>query len=552
MANTGNLQSPLDMLYQWEKQQPNKIFIHQPLDGGVRTFTWQAFGEEVRRLAAAIKDMNLPPKSTIALISKNCAHWFITDLAIMMSGHTSVPIYPNLGSETLNYILDHSESKLLFVGKLDDWDKMKGGVPAGLPMVSFPWYGPKGAAYTTWEDFTKGCEPITENVTRNLDDIMSIIYTSGTTGKPKGVVHKFRALSFAIHNALTAIDLPNDSRFFSYLPLCHIAERMLVEMGSLYTGSTVYFAESLATFAKNLQDASPTIFLGVPRIWTKFQMKILEKMPQSRLNLLLAIPILNNFIRRKIKASLGLSKTVYPISGAAPISSALLEWYKKLGINIQEAYGMTENCAYSHYTRKGKIKIGSVGQAMPKADVKLGDDGEILVKSEANMVGYYKEPAKTAAAFLNGYLRTGDQGKIDKQGYLRITGRVKDIFKTEKGKYVAPNPIEKKLSKNTYLEQICVVGTNLPQPIAMVVLSEEARGMDRMEVVESLETLLKEVNPLLDKHEKLKKIVVLKEPWTVENGCLTPTLKVKRNPLEAKYQNKYAHWYKYDSTVVWI
>ena len=508
-------------------------------------------------MASALKAMNLPPESKIALISKNCAHWLIADLAIMMAGFTSVPLYPNIGADTVNYILKHSGSKVLFVGKLDDWDGSKAGVPDDVTCIAFPEYGPDEPSYLQWNDLTAANEPMSGNRKPDPNEMFTIIYTSGTTGKPKGVMHRYHAIAFAASDALQLIDVNPTAngnyggRFFSYLPLSHIAERLLVEMGSLYTGSEVFFAESLETFPKNLREASPTVFLGVPRIWTKFQMGVLQKMPQKKLNLLLAIPFISSMVKKKIRTQIGLNDAHHCFTGAAPTPPALITWWKKLGVEIQEVYGMTENCAYSHYTRKGKVKLGSTGQAMPNADVKISDIGEILVKSDASMIGYYKQPELTEAAFKDSYLRTGDKGVIDANGYLTITGRVKDIFKTEKGKYVAPVPIELKLSENTNVEQVCVVGVNLPQPMALVVLSQEARAKDKDEVEESLMETLKNLNPQLDKHEKLKKAVVVSDDWTVENELLTPTLKIKRGPVEDKYSPNYTRWYNEGSTVVW-
>ncbi len=549
MASPQPAKTLLSQLYKWTKTQGDAVFMHQPFDGKWNTYTWNQFDDQVRRMASALHALNLPPKSKIGIISKNCAHWLMSDLAIMMSGHISVPLYPNINAETMNYVLTHSEAKALFVGKLDDWAGMKSGLPEDLYCISYPMY--EEAGYNKWNDLISKHEPMQGEVDRDLSDTMTIIYTSGTTGKPKGVEHTFESIGFAIANALTVISVPPNSRFFSYLPLSHIAERMLVEMGSMFNGSQIYFAESLATFADNLRTASPTIFLGVPRIWTKFQMGILAKQPQEKLDKLIRIPLLGNFVKRKIRKALGLNDAVHCFTGAAPTPRSLMEWFKKLGITIQEVYGMTENSAYSHYTRKDNIKYGSTGQPMPQVDVKISDVGEILVKSKANMVGYYKQPELTESTFEDGYLKTGDKGKIDAQGFLSITGRVKDIFKTEKGKYVSPSPIELKLSKNSNIEQVCVVGTGLPQPIALVVLSEDAQKKGQKEIETSLANTLKEVNPVLEKHEKLKKMVVLKKMWSVENGCLTPTLKIKRGPIEDQFVHLYTTWYKEEPEVLW-
>ncbi len=547
--STNQMVSPIATFYKWEKSQPNKQFFNQPFNGQDLTWTYKEAAHEIRCIAAALKAKNLPPHSKIGLVSKNCSYWMMCDLAIMMAGHVSVPIYPNVKDLNLNYVLQHSEAKMLFVGKLDNWPGMADGVPDHVECISFPKYGPK--KFTQWEDLVKNTEPLSGEPDVNLDDIMTIIYTSGTTGRPKGVVHTFRSLVFAVSNALSVVDLGGtNARVFSYLPLSHIAERMLVEMGGIYNGGTVFFAESLDTFAKNLAAAKPTVFLGVPRIWTKFQMGILAKLPQKKMNMLLKIPIVSGLIKKKIKTGLGLQDAKHYLTGAAPTPPSLIHWYNKLDIPLQEVYGMTENSAYSHYNRKENVRVGSAGQPFPKVDVIIDDQGEILIKSEANMKGYFKEPELTKAAFRDGYLCTGDAGHVDKDGFLFITGRVKAIFKTAKAKYVAPEPIESMLSANTNIEQVCVSGSNLPQPIALAVLSETAQKEPIAEIIASIKETLESTNKKLEKHEKLCKCVILKEDWTPENEMLTPTMKVKRRSIDKKYMQYFEAWYEKDGSVI--
>ncbi|MEL6673847.1 MAG: AMP-binding protein [Bacteroidota bacterium] len=548
-----NLKTPLELFYKWESSIADKPYLHQPIDGQWHVWTWGQFGDEVRRMAAHIESKGYEPGSKIGLMSRNCAHWMMADLAIAMSGHTSVPIYPNVNQETVEYVLQHSEAKMCFVGKLEphDWANMKPGIPSDMECISFGMYNLPNDDYTSWQEAIKTVEPKSENPTRDLDEVWTIIYTSGTTGTPKGVVQKFIAPMFAIETFVDIFTLSPDDRFFSYLPLSHIAERMLITMGTLRTGGSIHFAQSLDTFADNLKTCSPTVFLGVPRIWTKFQMGVLAKFSQSRLNLLFSIPILNNIIKRKIREALGLNEARICLTGAAPIPASLLKWYDRIGITVYEVYGMTENSAYSQSNLPGKRKMGTVGVSMPGVELKITDEGEICVKSLANMVEYYKEPEKTAATLRDGFLHTGDKGEVDAEGFLRITGRVKDIFKTSKAKYVAPNPIELKLSKNEFIEQVCVVGTGIPQPIALVVLSEDARTKEKDEVTESINETLLEVNPTLEHHERLQKAVVVQGDWTPENLVLTPTLKIKRGKVDELYQNNYEKWYEGGKGVVW-
>lgn len=545
------LKTPVGKFSEFVQKSPDKVFLRQPFQGKWFDYSWKQTDDQVRRMAAYLKSLNLEPQSKIAIISKNCAHWIMSDLAIMMAGHVSVPLYPTIPADMIKYVLEHSEAKVAFVGKLDDWSKQRSGVPEGVQCISYPFWTEPG--YTHWDDIVKNNAPLEGNVDQSMDALLTIIYTSGTTGLPKGVIHNFHAFSYAATFALNEMkELTQDERFFSYLPLSHIAERMLVELGAIYTGGSIAFAESLEVFAKNLQEVKPTIFLAVPRIWTKFQQGILSKMPEKRLNLLVSIPIISGIIKNKIKAGLGLDQAKYVLTGAAPLPVATMKWFEKLDIKICEAYAMTENSAYSHLTRKENRRPGYVGQLMPNVEIRLSEEGEIQTKSHCVMLGYYKDEEKTKEAITeDGFLCTGDQGEIDKDGFLKITGRVKDIFKTDKGKYVAPAPIELALSKNTYIEQVCVVGSNLPQTMALVVVSAEGKELSKEELAESLETTMKEVNTIIDKHERMKKVVVMKEEWTVENNLLTPTLKVKRNILEKKCENSYQQWYKTAETVVW-
>ena len=539
--------SPLEMMYHWESsKRKDDIYLSQPVNGSYHDWTWSECMIQVRKMANHLRNLNLPNQSKIGILSKNCAHWIMSDLSIMMSGHISVPLYPNLNENTLNKILTHSETMVLFVGKLDNFDNIKEGIPEHVQCISYPFYTED---YPMWDDLIKDVEPIQENIVRDEMNIASIIYTSGTTGNPKGVMHKYFNFSFSTTNAVNALPLNNET-FFSYLPLSHIAERLLIQMGSIYSGGRIFFAESLDTFSKDLSYASPTVFLGVPRIWMKFQEGILLKLPQNKLDFLLRIPIISNLIKRKIRKGLGLSNSDHIFTGAAPTPSSLILWFQRIGIIIQEAYAMTENTCYSHVSFKNKIKIGYVGQSLPLCQVKLSDIDEILIKHDALMDGYYKDDMETNETIRDGWLHTGDKGEIDSEGYLKITGRVKDIFKTSKGKYVSPSPIEMRLSENKHIGQVCLVGTSLPQPIALVILSEGSIDLSRSELKLSLINTLDIVNSRIDSHERVSSIVVLSQPWTIENKLLTPTMKIKRNDVEKLYKDQYLEWYDDDERIL--
>lgn len=277
--------------------------MSQPVGDEYIDFTFKETGNQARRMAAALKAMNLPEKSHIGIVSKNCAHWIISDLAISMAGHISVPFYATLADEQLNQVLVHSECKVLFLWKLDSWSSMKDGVPASVKCIAYPSFydGSPIKEMDEWSNVIKAHEPLQENIKPKQEDIATIIYTSGTTGVPKGVMLTFGAMIDAITYTQNDVALHTENaRFFSYLPLCHIAERNIVESASMATGGRVYFADTLESFSKNLQTAMPTHFLAVSRIWTKFQQGILLKMPQSRLDLLLKIPFVKAVIKGKI------------------------------------------------------------------------------------------------------------------------------------------------------------------------------------------------------------------------------------------------------------
>lgn len=538
--------SPLEAFLHWEANTPDKIFLNQPINGKTISYSYAQVGDEARKIASVLLSFNLPKRSHVALLSKNCAHWHISDLAIMMAGYVSIPIYPTLTSETIGLILKHSESKALIVGKLEDYESQKGGVP-DIPKIGIGLYGINEDM--KWETLLESYSPLKEVYKQKPDDLHTIIYTSGTTGTPKGVMHTVESFMNSSDNLLSRINLDNHPRIFSYLPIAHIAERLL-ETFSLILGAQVSFPESLQTFASDLEKTQPHLFFAVPRIFAKFQEKILDKMPQKKLSLLLKIPILNGIIKSKLKGKLGLTNAEIVVSGAAPLSANLIEWYKTIGIDIMQLYGMTEDCCVSHGNFAEANKIGTVGKAQNSVDIKLSVDGEILIKNNCLMKGYFKAPEVTAEVFENGYFKTGDIGEYDHEGFLTITGRVKDQFKTDKGKYISPTPIELQLSSNSDIEQICIVGTGIPQPIALVTLSEIGKEKSKEEVSNSLIASVNKVSSSLEKHERIEKVIIMKEDWTVDNGLATPTLKVKRNAIEKIHQPFYKQWFNMDSNVI--
>ena len=544
-----SLKTPVENFLNWEKKKSNETFLVQPIDGKYVNFSWGRVGSEARKMCNYINSLKLPDKSKISILSKNCAHWIIADLAIMMSGNISVPIYANINGETAKYILEHSESELIFIGKLEesDWKDIKKNIPKKIKKIDFGYYGLE-CNFQKWDDILVDQKAELKLPSIEIEDIITIIYTSGTTGIPKGVVLNYKAAGTATKNLDLLFPLSEDDRFISYLPLSHIAERALVEHGGILSGGKIFFVESLDTFPKNLKYCQPTIFFGVPRIYTKFMSKIQSIIPQNIIKLILSTPVIGSLFSRLVRKLLGLNKSRICITGAASISVTTLNWFNELGLKLYEAYGMSENSACSHANFPGNIKFGTVGKLMPDTEVKITEKGEIIMKNDCVMNGYYKEKKLTQDTIKDGFLYTGDKGLIDEDGFLKITGRIKDIFKTSKGKYVAPNPIEMKLSKSNIIEQVCVVGENLSQPIALVILSEGKKIAN--EVSTNFNSLMDSINDTLENHERIKKIIIMKDNWSIENNILTPTLKIKRDSIEKKYKEFYDYWYSSEEKVI--
>jgi long-chain acyl-CoA synthetase len=552
----------LQRLYHWEATAPNRVVLTQPMGGGVvRDFTWKAVVDQARRMAAHLQSLGIQPGDRVALISKNTAHWLMSDFAIWLAGGVSVPLYPTLAPATITQILEHSGAKLLFVGKLDGWEGMKPGVPAGLPCISHP-LSPEDAkrSYPGWDDICTRTAPLAGQPVRDGDELSTIMYTSGTTGMPKGVMHSFATFAWGVESGLKRLPMVNqDSRMLSYLPLAHVAERTLVEHGMLATGMRIFFAESLDTFTADLQRARPTAFFSVPRLWVKFRQGVNAKMPQAKLERLLKIPILRGIVKKKILSALGLDQCEFAAGGAAPMPPDLLRWYAALGLEVVEVYGMTENCGISHATLPGHPQPGTVGLPYDGVQSRLDSaTGEIQMKAPCLMLGYYREPELTAETFTaDGWLHTGDKGEMDAQGNLRITGRVKDLFKTSKGKYVAPAPIEDRLVMHSAVEACCVTGANLGQPLALLMLNAEAAARvagaaGRADLEASLSAHLEQINAALDPHERLDCLVLTTRAWTVDNDLITPTFKVKRNRIEQDFAARYEEWTTSGRQVVWM
>ncbi len=560
MTNQTNnkLDNPLEYFYHWEKNHPDKVFLKQPKGDQWKTLTYKEAGQEARKMVTALKEMGLQKGDHIGLLSKNCYHWILADIAISMGGFVSVPYYASLPKAQLNEVILKSDIKLLFVGKLDSWDDKSDALTDNLKVIKFPHYDgnaiiPLGKS---WDELVDQHQPFQENYIPELTDIWTILFTSGTTGTPKGVMLTYKSIVVVFrdeekYNTLGIHSL-KEHAFLSFLPLNHVAERVVIEGAAIFTGGTIAFAESIDTFLKNLQDIQPTVFFAVPRIWNKFQSGILAKVSQKKLNTLLSIPIISLLIKKKLKKALGLSRAEIVLTGAALTPKHLKQWYRKLDINLREVFGATEACGAVTITPLGEVSDIGVGKAIPGIEFKIDSKtGEVIYRSEQLMTGYYKESEKTAEILKDGWYYSGDKGFIDNDKNLNIIGRVKDAFKTDKGKYVTPNPIESNFSKNELIEQVCVVGLSIPQPIALINLSEIGLETNKQEIETQFEGLIKKVNQELANFEKVSTMVIIKNPWTEDNELLTPTLKVRRNKIDEKYMKHYSSWHENNSTLIW-
>ena len=564
----------VDCLLYWEKKEPHATYLTQPYpDGSVKEYTWREVADQVKRTANWIRRQGLTPEARIGLLGKNSAHWIITDLAILMAGYVSVPFYPTLNEETFSYMCKHSEIELLFIGKLeggdtDAWYEIAPAIPKDIPLVSLP-LSPLLTAPNhetnkslvnpqyQYKQIVHEEQPIEIPLIFDNGALATIIYTSGSTGFPKGVMISHEALVTTAKGFSALFSASLDERILSYLPLAHAAERAGVEATSLYHGFKIYFSLGLDTFLEDLQRARPTIFFSVPRLWTKFYQQANAKFRPRLQKFMFNTPVLSGFIKKKILTLLGLQDVKVAATGSAPLPLHILQWFDNLGLELLEVYGMTENFGYSHSNRAGDTHVGTVGRANPGVEFRIDENEEILVKSPAMMLGYYKNPEATNETITtDGFLRTGDMGKVDENGRLRITGRVKELFKTSKGKYVSPAPIENTLSNHLMIETVCVMGSGREQPFALAVLSEEGEALkqnhdDRSKLEGQLAELLKNVNSNLEKHEQLSYLVIVNDQWVLGSKFLTPTLKIKRSYIESFYEPHVDKWQLIKQPIIW-
>jgi long-chain acyl-CoA synthetase len=582
------------LLFETAKRFASAPAYHVKVDGEWRPTSWQTYADEVKAAGKSLMALGLGPGGSVSILGFNRPEWVIMDVAAMAVGGTSTGVYTTCSAEEVQYIVDHAESKVVLIENQHQWQKIRAQrdrLPRLETVVAM-----KGAeigepGVLSWEEFmARGAGVSDADFFARLHaldpkGLATLIYTSGTTGPPKGVMLTHDNL-FWTATALNQLveSVPNDA-LLSYLPLSHIAEQMLSIHGPIVTGAAIYYAESLDKIAENLREVQPTLLFGVPRIWEKFHSGVAEKLAQAtgfkkslidwvrrvsarkteldnrgaRVPLVLALQykLADRLVLSKLRPALGLGRARLCISGAAPIAKEVLEFFASLGVVVLEVYGQSEDTGPTTINVPGKTRLGSVGGMIQGIEVKIADDGEILVRGRNVFAGYYKEPQATSETLVDGWLHSGDLGEFDRDGFLTITGRKKDIIITAGGKNIAPKNIEAALKNSRLIAEAVVIGDRRKFLTALIALDEEATANFLNEhgggdgpphenelVRKAIQAAVDEVNRSLAQAETIKKFTILSRNLTIEHGELTPTLKVKRKmvtqnfaqQIEAMYQ----------------
>jgi long-chain acyl-CoA synthetase len=566
-------------LFAQEKHRPDAPAWCEKVDGAWRATRWADHARLVRRAARALIALGVERGSAVAILGFNRSEWVVMDLAAMCIGAVPVGIYTTSSPDEVQYIAAHCDAAVILVESLAQWEKVdarRGDLPALKRVVLMRGAAVEDPLALTWEAFLALGDGDDAEVFARVDGLepdglATLIYTSGTTGPPKGVMLSHRNLAWTAAVALELTGAGPDDAMLSYLPLSHIAEQMLSIHGSCTTGACIYFAESIEKVPDDLKTAQPTIFFGVPRIWEKFHAAVAGKLRQAtgvkaalvswargvatKANgyknrgealpglLELQYRLAKKLVFSKLHAALGLGRARICVSGAAPVGVDVLEFFASLDLPIQEIYGQSEDTGPTSFNSPGKTKYGSVGTALPGVDVKIADDGEILVKGPNVFLGYYKDPDATAATLTEGWLHSGDLGAFDGDGFLSITGRKKEILITSGGKNITPKNIEADLKKSPLIAEAVLVGDRRPYLTVLLVLDPErlaalARESGEADapadpnaapyVRKAIEGVVEAVNARYARVEAVKKFYVLPKPLTIEGGELTPTMKVKR------------------------
>ncbi|PKB15347.1 long-chain fatty acid--CoA ligase [Flavobacterium sp. 5] len=577
--------------YQLEKYNLSDALVTKQNGVWVKTST-QEYIDKANAISRALLRMGIQKNDKIAIISSNNrTEWHIMDAGILQTGAQNVPIYPTITEEDYDYILNHSEAMYVFVSDLELYNKInaiKGNVPSLKEVFSFN----EIDNCKNWTELLKlgedtsnqdAVEERKNNV--STEDLATIIYTSGTTGRPKGVMLSHKNIVSNVLNSADRIPFdPGVSRALSFLPICHIYERMVTYIYQFY-GCSIYFGESIEKISDNIKEISPSVMTGVPRLIEKVYEKIIAKGSEltgvkkklffwavevglkyepygaNGLWYELQLKLARKLIFSKWKAGLG-GKLDLIVNGSAALQPRLARIFAAAEIYIMEGYGLSETSpviSVNDYRNKG-FKIGTAGKVINNVEVKIAEDGEILCKGPNVMIGYYKDPEKTAEAIIDGYFHTGDIGNIDENGFLKITDRKKEMFKTSGGKYIAPQLIENTMKQSRFIEQIMVIGDGEKMPGAFIQPSFEfvkewakLHGIDpgktneeiisNPQVIARIKEEVDHLNTKFGNWEQIKRFELTPDVWSIDGGHLTPTLKLKRKIIKEIYKDLYAKIY---------
>ena len=518
----------------WASTQPDQIWMRDLVESSSVDYSWGATVAEIDRVAAWLESA-FGQGERMALLSKNRAHWIMADLAVINSGNVAVPLFTTHAQATAEYILSFTESKVLFLGETENWSSVKTVLPEGCLLVTLP-----GVAcdlpHKKWEELVADAPSEQSKYEPHPDDIISLVFTSGTTGLPKGVIQTHATNLIPMRRCQYLFTQREQPRWFSYLPLSHIAERQIVEFSSVNTGGEIWFNESLETLARDLPRCRPHIFFGPPRVWEQLRQSVTAKFGGAEA---LAQALANDpaGVQTLVTTALGLDQVEYCLTAAAPTPPPLIQWWDDVGVRLCEGFGQTEAMGLI-ITDPADRRIGSIGKPAGEVEVKIGDNDEMLIKAEGCTPGYYNRPEKTAELWQDGWLHTGDKVRIDQDGFIFITGRVKDYFKTIQGKFVAPPPIEGLFAENPHSEQQCLLGRGYSKTVMITVLNEPARQLPKEEIEAAAIATVESINAQIEKHARIGAVIFSQKPWTIENEILTPTMKIRREQIENKFGEK--------------
>jgi long-chain acyl-CoA synthetase len=562
-----------DLLLNHARERPSAPAIREKRRGRWHELTWSQYADRVKRTAAGLKELGVQPGDRVAIHSENRPEWVIGDLAIQGLGAISVGVYPTSPAAEVEYLLGHSESVVLIAEDEEQLDKalaVRERLPALRKIVLIDPRNVRDLGdVMTWEQL-EAPEPL-EGFADDLDDSDTavIVYTSGTTGPPKGAMLTHATLTWAAATFQRAFGTGPDDEVLSYLPLCHVAERLGSVINGLGTGYVVNFGEGGESFAQDLRDVQPTLFAAVPRVWEKMlatvEIKMADASALKRWSYRAAMRrgsgrVANALALRALRDKLGLARAERAICGAAPIAPQVLEYFWKLGVPVYEIYGQTENTAVCTLMPFDDVRIGTVGKPLEGVELKIAEDGEILTRSPAVFAGYYKDPDATAATIdPDGWLHTGDVGTIDEAGFLTITDRKKDVIITAGGKNISPSEIENRLKVSPYVREAMVVGDRRKYLVALIGIEADTvsdwaarKGLAfttygdlsrKPEVRELIGQWVEEVNRDLAQVETVKRFALLEKELDHEDGELTATLKVKRRALEKQFETQIQELY---------